>query len=301
MGGNSRRVVPSDDQSRRARPLNGRCGLQVGMSIYELSSKERPATAMFSASQPSSNNNPSPRPTSQLPVAQSARPRSRQPTIAELLNNSVLDEIAANRSEPCSDPTERSPQPSRASDATLKSRNSATYAAAQSGLGTQQVELPEDPIEDLAARPATALRLAQEAFVQTGYWVAFYRAVLGAKGAVARLFPSRAEQRHFQESPECAEIYKILTALREQDNEKSSAIEPLKTITIRIPESLHERLATEAIDLETSLNKLCISKLLLPAPTEFVPKETRQPRGRKLQINCRDKSQSPQAKVESDA
>jgi predicted HicB family RNase H-like nuclease len=232
---------------------------------------------------------------------QTGRPRSRQPTIEELLNNSVLDEIAANRNDPEDDPTELSSAPPRPADASLFSQDAATDNAARSGLGTQQVVLPEEPIEELAARPATALRLAQEAFVQTGYWVAFYRAILSAKGVVAKLFPSRAEQRHFQGSTEFAEIYKILTALREQDNEKSSAVEPLRTLTIRIPESLHEKLAMEATDLETSVNKLCISKLLLPAPAEFVPKEVRQPRGRKPQIRCSDKNQTSQIEEKNGA
>ena len=35
-----------------------------------------------------------------------------------------------------------------------------------------------------------------------------------------------------------------------------------RVITVRLPESLHEALKAEAVDHKTSMNKLCISKLL---------------------------------------
>ena len=38
--------------------------------------------------------------------------------------------------------------------------------------------------------------------------------------------------------------------------------EPTRVITVRLPESLHEALKAEASDHNTSMNKLCISKLL---------------------------------------
>ena len=44
-------------------------------------------------------------------------------------------------------------------------------------------------------------------------------------------------------------------------------------ITVRLPKSMHESLRTEAHDLRTSMNKLCISKLLQVIGEEMIPNE----------------------------
>jgi hypothetical protein len=44
-------------------------------------------------------------------------------------------------------------------------------------------------------------------------------------------------------------------------------------ITVRLPKSLHESLRAEAHDRHTSMNKLCISKLLQVVDGELVPSE----------------------------
>jgi predicted HicB family RNase H-like nuclease len=44
-------------------------------------------------------------------------------------------------------------------------------------------------------------------------------------------------------------------------------------ITVRLPKSLHESLRAEAHDRRTSMNKLCISKLLQVIDDELVPAE----------------------------
>lgn len=133
----------------------------------------------------------------------------------------------------------------------------------------------------LSDRPAEALRLAQEAFAQTGYWVAFYKAVLGSEGVVNLLFPSSEELDYFYTTPEFVEIQRILTALRTSDQEKADAVEPLKMITIRIPRSMQSALITESKRHNTSINKLCISKLLYPIDVDYVPAEQGRVKGRK--------------------
>jgi hypothetical protein len=44
-------------------------------------------------------------------------------------------------------------------------------------------------------------------------------------------------------------------------------------ITVRLPKSMHEYLRTEAHDLRTSMNKLCISKLLQVIEQDLIPTE----------------------------
>ena len=45
-------------------------------------------------------------------------------------------------------------------------------------------------------------------------------------------------------------------------------------ITVRLPKSLHEALRDEAHEHRTSMNKLCISKLLQFIDSEQVPTES---------------------------
>jgi hypothetical protein len=133
----------------------------------------------------------------------------------------------------------------------------------------------------LGERPAEAMRLAQEAFAQTGYWVAFYRAILGPEGVVAKLFPTDDEQEHFAGTREYTEIQKMLAALRSSDRDKPNLIEPQRMVTVRMPASLQQSLIEEAAQRGVSINKLCISKMLLRTRAEFVPVEPGRVRGRK--------------------
>ena len=50
--------------------------------------------------------------------------------------------------------------------------------------------------------------------------------------------------------------------------------EPTRVITVRLPKSLHEALRVEAHEHQTSMNKLCISKLLQFIDGDKVPTET---------------------------
>lgn len=148
--------------------------------------------------------------------------------------------------------------------------------------GALRVALMEVPANlPLEQRPAVALQFAQEAFAQTGYWVAFYKAILGAEGVVNKLFPTVEDLDFFYMTDEFAEIQQILTALRASDTEKADAIEPLKMITIRIPRSMQGALINESKRHGTSINKLCITKLLRPIESHWVPEEKGKVKGRK--------------------
>jgi predicted HicB family RNase H-like nuclease len=66
----------------------------------------------------------------------------------------------------------------------------------------------------------------------------------------------------FEKSPEYIDIQQMLTKLREKSAEDEDDREPTRVITVRMPKSLHESLRHEAHNRRTSMNKLCISKLL---------------------------------------
>lgn len=156
--------------------------------------------------------------------------------------------------------------------------------AEEQGGGTKSKDaVCQTPPErlSLTKRPAAVLKIAIERFPASESWVDFYREVLGVEGVARRAFPT-AEQMHFWEkTPEFAEVLEMMTALRSTEVNKSGAVEPQRMITVRIPLSLHESLKQEAEDHQTSINKLCISKLLNGIPSLFVPREKGKIRGRK--------------------
>ncbi len=135
--------------------------------------------------------------------------------------------------------------------------------------------------EAVQQRCAEALRLAIEAFPKSSSWVDFFRDVLGVDGVARRLFTS-AEQMHLWEaSPEFSQVLEMMTALRAQETSKCESAEPQRMITVRIPMSLHESLKKESEDHHTSINKLCISKLLVGIDNKYIPTEKGRLRGRK--------------------
>lgn len=182
----------------------------------------------------------------------------------------------------------RSSEPQPVAQTSSHAQSSASPQAAapttprRDGKGATQVILPPINLRlPLTKRPAEAMRMAQEAFAQTGYWVAFFRAILGPEGAAARLFPTAEDQEYFASTPQYIEIHKMLTALRSTDHSKTEVVEPKRMITIRIPSSLQQALTAEASQRGVSINKLCISKLLMRADPNAVPTEKGRIRGRK--------------------
>ena len=104
-------------------------------------------------------------------------------------------------------------------------------------------------------------------------WVAFYHEVLGADGIIDQLFPETEQKARFQQTAAFAEIQQMLARLRERDRAPRQPRERTRVLTIRMPYSLHEALRHEAHERKTSLNKLCISKLLQVIDGELVPSQ----------------------------
>ncbi|MGE3637504.1 MAG: hypothetical protein AB7G28_03030 [Pirellulales bacterium] len=117
------------------------------------------------------------------------------------------------------------------------------------------------------------LQTAKRLYEQEPDWVTFFREVLGVDGMVRGSFASLEELAAFERSQEFEQIQKWLVKLREQRNATDTESEPTRVITVRLPKSMHEYLRTEAHDLRTSMNKLCISKLLQVIEQDLIPAE----------------------------
>ncbi|MBI85057.1 MAG: hypothetical protein CMJ81_17825 [Planctomycetaceae bacterium] len=116
-------------------------------------------------------------------------------------------------------------------------------------------------------------RVAGELFQRSPDWVTFFREVLGVEGAARRIFPSSDEFMQFEQTQEYNEIQQMVAKLRENSRSQAQGTEPTRVITVRLPKSLHESLRTEAHERRTSMNKLCISKLLQVIDWDLIPHE----------------------------
>ena len=123
------------------------------------------------------------------------------------------------------------------------------------------------------ARRQEVFRIADELYHQNPDWVTFFREVLGVEGAARRMFPTADEFLVFEQSEEYAEIQQMVAKLRENNRAQAQGSEPTRVITVRLPKSLHESLRTEAHERRTSMNKLCISKLLQVIDGNLIPHE----------------------------
>jgi hypothetical protein len=117
------------------------------------------------------------------------------------------------------------------------------------------------------------LQTARQLYETEPDWVTFFRDILGVDGIVRRQFTRLEDLTAFEKSPEFEQIQKWLVKLREQKNVTDTESEPTRVITIRLPKSMHEYLRTEAHDLRTSMNKLCMSKLLQVIEQDLIPTE----------------------------
>jgi predicted HicB family RNase H-like nuclease len=128
-------------------------------------------------------------------------------------------------------------------------------------------------LSQLNEKYQSILQAARQLYRSEPDWVTFFREILGVDGIVRRQFGRLEDLTAFEKSPEFEQIQKWLVKLREQKNASDTESEPTRVITVRIPKSLHEYLRSEAHNLRTSMNKLCISKLLQVIEQDLIPRE----------------------------
>lgn len=106
------------------------------------------------------------------------------------------------------------------------------------------------------------LRIAEELYRQSPDWMTFFREVLGLEGVMRKVFPTTGELFEFERTSQYREIQNMLAMLRDRRGVKPKEEEPTTVITVRLPKSLHDALRVEAHERKTSINRLCIAKLL---------------------------------------
>jgi len=104
-------------------------------------------------------------------------------------------------------------------------------------------------------------------------WVTFYRQILGLRGIVRRHYPTREDLAEFEQTEVYREILRMVADLRKRNPMPEATAEPIRVVTIRLPKSLHDAIRLEAHEHRTSMNRLCISKLLQLVDAEMVPSD----------------------------
>lgn len=133
---------------------------------------------------------------------------------------------------------------------------------------------PTTPVLSSEERCQTVCRVANETYGRTKDWVVFFREILGVNGLVRRLYPTAEELAAFEKTTEYADIQKMVKRLRDKPAAaQADGQEVTRVITVRLPASLHEFLKAEAHDHKTSINQLCISKLLQAMEDEAATEE----------------------------
>jgi predicted HicB family RNase H-like nuclease len=92
-------------------------------------------------------------------------------------------------------------------------------------------------------------------------WIAVFREIFGPNGIAREYFETAEEMEQFEQTLEFRAIRQFISQMRDQAGDTAERV-ATRMITVRIPKSLHESLRTEAHTRKTSLNKLCIWKLL---------------------------------------
>lgn len=113
-------------------------------------------------------------------------------------------------------------------------------------------------------------------------WASFYRETMGANGLIRSAFPDVESQAAFQQTYEYSAIQLMLVKLRERADMPPQ--EATRVITIRLPQSLHEGLQVEAESLGTSVNKLCISKLVQIINNDLIPSNSAAKAARETEV-----------------
>lgn len=129
------------------------------------------------------------------------------------------------------------------------------------------------PTATFEEKKRESVRVARELARQVPDWVTFFREVLGVDGVIRKLFTHPEHYAEFERSDEFEEIQMLIVSLRERTTGQAEDKEPTRVITVRLPKSLHESLRWEAHSRRTSMNKLCISKLLQVIEDKMIPAE----------------------------
>lgn len=103
------------------------------------------------------------------------------------------------------------------------------------------------------------------------HWSTFFREVFGLGGIIHQAYPTTEEITKFRQTSAYQDVLCMLVTLWEESGHIAGG-EHRAVITLRVPQSLHDLLKEEAHSLHTTINGLCIAKLISDINPDLVPK-----------------------------
>ena len=135
---------------------------------------------------------------------------------------------------------------------------------------TPETLVAPQPTDEFRGTAQEIVRFARRLYGTTPDWESFFREVLGLAGIARRLCSTEEQLAQFEQTAEYLEIQELLADLR-QNGPLPEAQEKTRVITVRMPSSMHELLKSESFEKKTTMNKLCISKLLQVIADPLIP------------------------------
>jgi predicted HicB family RNase H-like nuclease len=113
---------------------------------------------------------------------------------------------------------------------------------------------------------------AHELFQAQKNWAIFFREILGTSGIVHKLYTDGQSLAAFEKTRDYMRLQEMLCQLRDVNGQPPKPEEEgTRVITVRLPSCVHQALKDEAHARDTSMNQLCISKLLQRIDAEARP------------------------------
>jgi Arc-like DNA binding dprotein len=123
---------------------------------------------------------------------------------------------------------------------------------------------PKGEARSLQERAAQFLDIARKAFEGESNWMRFSNAIYGIGGPFSQLFPTQEERKAFEQTPEHAEVERMMSDLMGGNDDEPLRPAPAEgqaRFVLRLPRSMFEALRAEAEAEGVSINMLCVAKL----------------------------------------
>lgn len=127
------------------------------------------------------------------------------------------------------------------------------------------VKIPKGPsAAKIAAKAKLVLAYATEKARECRYSNELFNAIFSPTGKATELFPTEADRGAFTRTRESKSVFKLIHTLPNPPVSEfvDLSVNDNRTLSLRLPKSVHESLLAEAAAERVSLDQLCLSKLV---------------------------------------
>ena len=116
----------------------------------------------------------------------------------------------------------------------------------------------------IAAKAKIVLAYATEKARECRYSNELFNSIFSPTGKATELFPTEADRRAYTRTRESKAVYQLIRTLPNPPVTEfvDMSANDHRTLSLRLPKSVHEKLLAEAAAERVSLDQLCLSKLV---------------------------------------